>query len=210
MKYSHIDIVMNKTRQYIANHFSAILLVSLTAILFARCGGSDDERERIVSSIDEAVEVDFDELVFEDPYRKYFPVVQGEKLNIVVKVENVTDKPIRILNVLTSCGCLVVKYPKVIGANGFGNIQMEYNSNKNIGHVEFYTTVIANTEARYHEIYFETNVVPDELVVRDYETLYYLEKQEEKGGIQELVDGESNQRGYIIDETEKRRFRERE
>ncbi|MCC5918112.1 MAG: DUF1573 domain-containing protein [Cryomorphaceae bacterium] len=186
--------------------FGCIAIIGV--FLFSGCG-EDEERSSIMADIDHVVEVEVEELNFEDPYRKYYPIVQGEKLNITVKMKNVTDKPIRIFNVLTSCGCIVAKYPKVIAANSFGNIQMEYNSNKNLGHVEFHTMVIANTRKRHHEIYFETNVVPDELVIRDYEYLYYQEKNDEKSGIQDLVDGGSNERGYIIDDTEERRFKDK-
>lgn len=148
-------------------------------------------------------------MFLEDPYRKYYPVQQGQKLNVVVKVENTGEKPLKIFNVLPSCGCTLVKYPKAIAPGRFGLIQMEYNSNKNLGHVGIYTTLIANTPERTHTIYFETNVVPNSLYIKDYEELYFEEKRDEKGFIQEAVEGKANERGYIIfvDSTEVRKYK---
>ena len=79
---------------------------------------------------------------------------------------------------------------------------MEYNSIKNIGHVGFHTTIIANTEEKSHTFFFETNVVPDALYTRDYEELYEAQSKENKGSIKEMVDGSNNKRGYIVDSVE--------
>ncbi len=146
-------------------------------------------------------------LEVEDPYRKYFPVLQGQPLSIVFKVENTGDSPLRIFNVLPSCGCTTAKFPRAIAPGGFGVIELEFNSNKNIGHVGIYTTLVANTKDKYHTFFFETNVVPDALYIKDYEQIYYEQMQDEKGFMQSAVDGEANQKGYIVDSTEERRWR---
>lgn len=143
----------------------------------------------------------------EDPYRKYFPIVQGQKLQILIEVENTGKEPLRISDVLTSCGCTTSKFPNTIVPGGFGIIEMEYNSIKNIGYVGFHTTILANTKEKSHTFFFETNVVTDALYTRDYEDLYEIQKKEEKGSIKEMVDGAANQKGYIIDSGEKRKFR---
>ena len=145
----------------------------------------------------------------EDAYRKYYPIQQGQMLNVVVKVENTGEKPLKIFNVLPSCGCTLVKFPKAIAPGRFGLIQMEYNSIKNIGHVGIFTTLITNTPERTHTIYFETHVVPNSLYTKDYEELYFEQMRDEKGFMHEAVDGKANERGYIIfnDSTEIRKYK---
>lgn len=143
----------------------------------------------------------------EDPYRKYFPIMQGQKLNIVVRIDNKGDRPLKIFNVLPSCGCTIAKYPKAIAPGGFGILNLEYNSIKNIGYVNIFTTIVANTKQRSHDFYFETNVVPNALYTPDYEELYYLQQLEEKSLAQEYVDGGTNQKGYIVDSTFVRKFK---
>ena len=147
-------------------------------------------------------------LEIEDPERLYYPIVQGEKQNIVVKITNTGKSPLIIEHVLPSCGCVLASYPKsAIRVGEYGFIQLEYNSNKNIGYVELYTTIIANTEPASHTFLFKTNVVPNALYTPDYEEIYNAEKEDEKGAIQEMVDGKANQKGYIVDTTETRKYK---
>lgn len=152
-------------------------------------------------------ELEITTLEIEDPVRTYYPILQGEKQNIVVKIQNTGEHPLKIENVLPSCGCTIATFPKsAIRPGEFGLLQLEYNSNKNIGDVRIYTTIVANTKERYHTFMFKINVVPNALYTPDYEELYSLEKKSEKGVIQEMVEGKTNQKGYIIDSTEVRRF----
>ena len=147
-------------------------------------------------------------LEIEDPERLYYPIVQGEKQTISIKITNTGKAPLVIEHVLPSCGCILATYPKAairVGEAGF--IELEYNSNKNIGYVELYTTIIANTEPTSHTFLFKTNVVPNALYTPDYEELYNAEKRDEKGTIQQMVDGKANQKGYIVDTTETRKYK---
>lgn len=146
----------------------------------------------------------------EDPYRKYFPVLQGQPLSMFFRITNTGDYPLYIYDVLPSCGCTTVKHPRAIAPGLEGHIELEFNSNKNIGHVGVYTTLVLNTEEKYHTFFFETNVVPDADYIKDYEQIYYEAMKDEKGFMQEFVDGAANQKGYIIDSTEERRFRTEE
>jgi hypothetical protein len=175
------------------NYVFTLLSLLMLLTIFSSCGSKEGSSLATIK--------------IEDPYRKYYPVVQGQKLKILINIENTSDVPLRISNVLPSCGCTTAKFPKVIGARGFGIIEMEYNSIKNIGYVGFHTTIVANTKEKSHTFFFETNVVSDALYTKDYEELYEIQKQEEKGSIQEMVDGAANVKGYIIDETEKRKFK---
>jgi hypothetical protein len=144
-------------------------------------------------------------IAIEDPVRHYYPILQGQKQNIIVKIKNTGKNPLKIYNVLPSCGCLLATFSDhAIAPGNYGLVEMEYNSNKNIGKVALYTTIIANTPKKSHTIYFDLNVVPGALYTKDYEELY---QETEGGGMQEAVEGENNERGYEIDSTEVRNYK---
>lgn len=153
---------------------------------------------------------DNDELTtfeIEDPYRKYFPVLQGQPLSMFFRVKNTGEYPLYIYDVLPSCGCTSVKHPRAIAPGTEGNIELIFNSNKNIGYVGVYTTLVLNTKEKFHTFFFETNVVPDALYTKDYEQIFQEAMKDDKGLMQEFVDGAANQKGYIVDSTETRKFR---
>jgi hypothetical protein len=142
----------------------------------------------------------------EDPVRHYYPILQGLEQNIVIKVTNTGEHPLKLFKVLPSCGCTIAEFTThAIAPGNEGFIELKYNSNKNIGKVGVYTTIIANTEKHSHTTYFDIHVVPDALYTKDYEELYHIE-QEKKGGLQEMVEGQTNERGYIVDSTEVRKY----
>jgi hypothetical protein len=138
----------------------------------------------------------------EDPVRHYYPVAQGVKQNISVKITNTGKQPLKLYKVLPSCGCTIAKFPNhAIAPGEEAFIDLEYNSTKNIGYVGVYTTITANTKKHYHTAFFDINVVPDALYTKDYEELYQAEKDKE-GGVKDMVDGEAGQKGYEADSTE--------
>lgn len=144
----------------------------------------------------------------EDPERKYFPILQGQRQNINVKVYNTGKNPLRISAVYPSCGCTVAKFPtSLIPVNSYGTIEMEYNSNKNLGYVGIYTTIKTNTKEGSQTFFFEINVVPDPHYTKDYEELYNADKETNKSLVKELVDGATNQQGYIVDPKQMRKFK---
>lgn len=174
----------------------AAFFLLLPVLLLSGCNRGDVENEFLPKT---TIEI-------EDPVRHYYPILQGQKQNIVVKVTNTGEEALKIHKVLPSCGCTLASYPKnAIAPGGVAFIEMEYNSTKNIGIVGIYTTIIANTKKHHHTIYFDINVVPDALYTKDYEELYHIE-QEKRGGLQELVEGKTNQRGYVVDSTEVRKY----
>lgn len=183
----------NFSRKYLG-----IVYTCFFALMLAGCGGDGENALLEPTTIE-----------IEDPLRHYYPIIQGQKQNIVVKITNTGDEPLKIFNVLPSCGCTLAKFPKnAIAPDNYGLIEMEYNSTKNIGYVGIYTTIIANTKIKSHTIFFDLYVVPDALYTKDYEELYQIEMEKEKGlGIQKMVDGETNQRGYIVDSTGVRKFK---
>lgn len=173
----------------------AYVWVFILPILFFSCQHELEDNDKVST------------FELEDPYRKYFPVIQGQPLTMFFKIINTGDYPLYIYDVLPSCGCTTVKHPRAIAPGLEGFIELEFNSNKNLGHVGVYTTLVTNTKQKYHTFFFETNVVPDALYIKDYELIYYETMRDEKGFVQEFVDGNANQKGYIVDSTEARKFK---
>jgi len=135
-----------------------------------------------------------------DPVRHYYPIVQGQELNILIKLENKSDAPFKITDILTSCGCVIVKKGafEVVPAQSTGYVELIYNSNKNIGLVNHFIYIYGNlNKANKLEANFDVHVVPDALYTPDYEELYRREV-EENGGVKNLVEGEENTKGYYI------------
>jgi hypothetical protein len=144
----------------------------------------------------------------EDPKRRYYPIVQGQRQKINVKVYNTGKNPLKISDVYPSCGCTVAKFPEgLIPAGEYGTIEMEYNSNKNIGYVGIYTVIKTNTKEGSQDFFFEINVVPDPHYTKDYEELYNADKENNQSLVKEMVDGKTNQQGYITDTTKMRKFK---
>lgn len=172
-------------------------MFALLAVLFITgCEKSDKENQFLAKTT----------MQIDDPVRHYYPVLQGLKQNIIVKVTNTGNEPLKIHKVLPSCGCTIAKFStSAIAPGNDGFIQMEYDSTKNIGYVGIYTTIIANTDKHHHTMFFDINVVPESLHTKDYEELYRIE-QEKKAGVDEAVEGGTNQRGYVVDSTEVRKF----
>lgn len=138
------------------------------------------------------------DVVVIDPVRHYYPVVQGQKLNIVVKLENKSDYPFKITDILTSCGCVVLKEGtlKVVPSNSTGIIELTYDSNKNIGLVNHFIYIYGNLNKKDKLICnFDLHVVPDALYTPDYEELY-RRGVEERVGIDNMVEGNENEKGY--------------
>ena len=141
------------------------------------------------------------EVEITDPYRHYYPVIQGELLGITYDVENVSDHPLFIQEIQTTCGCIIPqdKLPIVILPKQTGKIHLEYNSTKNTGYVEHYAWLYGNfTDSLHRELKFDTNVVPPSDYTRDYEELYHqvMTKSPE---MKDLVDGKSTDKGYYTD-----------
>ena len=112
-----------------------------------------------------------------DSIRHYYPIRQGEMLKMVFPVINKGKDPLIINDILTSCGCVVVKkHEKTMIMPGKTQyINITYNSELNTGYVEhqirIYGNIIPNGML---ECRFDVNVVPlsgygDS---RDYEEIY--------------------------------------
>lgn len=133
-----------------------------------------------------------------DPERHYYPILRGSKLTAAYKLYNRGEESLIIYDVQASCGCIDVDFPVFsIAKDDFGFITVDYDSSKNIGFVEFFITIVANTEKKvFTTIKFDLNVVTSPHYTKDYEEIY-LEKRKENLG--EKVDGDLTQQGYYVD-----------
>ena len=144
--------------------------------------------------------VDMTTIEIEDQDRHYYPILQGEELELNYGFTNLGEEPLIIKEVQTSCGCMFVNdnLPIVILPHKKGYIHIKYNSTKNIGLVKHYIYCYGNIapEGRA-ELRFDVHVVPDADYTRDYEELY-REQRELSGAVSDAVDG-GLQRGYYVD-----------
>lgn len=136
-----------------------------------------------------------------DPVRHYFPILQGQSLEMMFPVTNTGENPLVISDIQTSCGCIVVdrKSRIIIPPGRSQHIRMTYNSNKNVGAVTHTVRIYGNIlPAGVLKLKFDVNVVPDAAYTRDYEELY-REYNLKNGIVKELVDGRESQLGYYVD-----------
>lgn len=138
-----------------------------------------------------------------DPERHYYPIVQGQELEIVYEVKNIGESPLLISEILPSCGCIIVNdIRNHIPAQESLFLRMTYNSNKNIGLVNHQIYIYGNIEGVKKDsslkLEFDVHVVPDGLYTRDYEELY-KEQIEREGGFKQMTDGDESNKGYYIE-----------
>lgn len=141
---------------------------------------------------------DMTTVAIQDPVRHYSPVVQGEEQQIAIKVFNTGSNLLNILDVYPSCGCTIAKFSQSAIAPGkYGLVELTYNSNKNMGYVGVYTTIVTNSLKKSSTVFFDLNVVPDADYIRDYEQLH-MQEYKTPAPIKKLVDGRPVTKGYTI------------
>lgn len=141
-----------------------------------------------------------------DPERHYYPILRGSELTAAYKLYNRGDEPLIIYDVQASCGCIEIDFPETsIGKDDFGFIILDYDSAKNIGYVEFFVTILANTEGDvFTTIKFDLNVVTSPHYTQDYEEIYLQRRKEKLAG---EVDGDLTEQGYYTDDQDRRTVR---
>ena len=67
-----------------------------------------------------------------DPVRHYYPVIQGDMMEIRYAIENTSSNPLFIEEIQTSCGCIVPRgeLPIVVLPHKVGNVNITYNTIK--------------------------------------------------------------------------------
>lgn len=172
-----------------------LLLIALPLFLFAAC-----EKKLKPATV-----------IVADPVRHYYPVVQGEIMRVSYAIENVSENPLFIREVQTSCGCLTQndELPIVILPHKQGYINIDFNTIKNTGYAQHFIYLYGNfKDSSLLELQFDTNIVPPGNTSPDYEELW----QEQNGTtIKEAVDGSSGEKGYYTDQgTDPRQQRQQE
>lgn len=143
---------------------------------------------------------------FVDSNRHYYPIPQGKKLTVYYSFKNTGKNPLAISEVQSSCGCAVASFSdRLIGPDAEGAISLEFNSNKNIGYVKIYVTVVANTTpSAFHTLTFDVNVVPNALYTPDYEEVHQSEIEKQGLDLEAMVEGDPTMQGYYIDSVNRR------
>lgn len=136
--------------------------------------------------------------------RHYYPVIQGEMLPITYEIDNTSDVPLVIQEIQTSCGCIIPfdDLPIMVLPGQKNTVRLGYDSNKNTGYVAHQIYLYGNfTDSTKRVLTFDTNVVPPADYTRDYEVLYHDGAQKPKVKIEDLVDGNSVNKGYWMEDT---------
>ena len=144
------------------------------------------------------------EVIIIDPVRHYYPVVQGELMGVNYEIENISDNPLFIQEVQTTCGCLVARddLPIVVLPHKKGFLHLEFNTIKNNGYAEHFVYCYGNfKEGNMIELQFDTNVVPQADYSRDYEQLW-KEQKKDVGVKRRRDDGTYDVKGYYIGDSE--------
>lgn len=133
-----------------------------------------------------------------DPIRHYYPVIQGEMMDLSYEIENTSDNPLFIQELQTTCGCIVSRdeLPIVVLPHKIGYVHLTFNTIKNTGYVDHFIYCYGNfQDSTCIELEFDTNVVPRADYVHDYEQLW---QEQTKGArsIRDFVDGMPGQKGY--------------
>ena len=143
------------------------------------------------------------DVTIQDPDRHYYPVIQGEILPITYEIRNDSEVPLVIQEIQTSCGCLIPfdDLPIMVLPNKVNTVRLGYNSIKNTGHVEHQIYLYGNfTDSTYRMLTFDTNVVPPADYTRDYEVLFHEQAEKKTLKVEDLVDGNSIEKGYYTDD----------
>lgn len=146
----------------------------------------------------------------EDSIRTYYPVIQGEELEMQFKITNIGRAPLVITDIQPSCGCISIdqELNNIIPPGDAVNIRFRFHSEKNIGYVHhvvrLFGNILPDGEA---DCIFNVNVVPLGDYTRDYEELH--KEINERRMVEGLVDGNPSEKGYFVDPAEDSRSHER-
>ena len=141
-------------------------------------------------------------MTIKDSIRHYYPIKQGQQLDIMFTITNTGDAPLIISEMQPSCGCIILDKSShiIIPEDGIRQFKATYNSIKNVGEVvhriRIFGNMLPNGKA---ELKFDVNVVPDADYTRDYEELYQ-DFNTKNGIVREMVDGKESELGYYVGE----------
>ena len=137
-------------------------------------------------------------MTIKDSIRHYYPIKQGQQLELMFTITNTGDAPLIISEIQPSCGCIILDKSShiIIPEDGIRQFKATYNSIKNVGEVVHRIRMLPHGKA---ELKFDVNVVPDADYTRDYEELYQ-DFNTKNGIVREMVDGKESELGYYVGE----------
>lgn len=132
-----------------------------------------------------------------DSVRHYYPVVSGEQMTLSYLVRNEGDDPFLIDDIQPSCGCISAPIEaKAIPPHDSITLVFTFDTSKNLGYVRHAIRLFGNVLPRgMATLVFDVNIVPPSFDLPDYEETHV---QRTGGGINELVDGKTSEKGYYI------------
>ena len=162
------------------------LLLALCALLLAAC-------HRKVGPT---------EIWVENPSRHYFPIVMGDKVDLLYKVKNMGEEPLVATDIQPSCGCIAVVSDRttnaglILPAGDSTILHFQFDGSKNIGYVNHTIRIFANVKPKgVLELNFDLNVVPPADYTPDYEQVFERKVKAEN----KFVDGDYQHKGYYVD-----------
>lgn len=146
--------------------------------------------------------VQFTTVEIKDPIRHYYPILQGQELSVMVRLQNKGKVPLVVKDIQTSCGCIVLEsdHEMVVPPERSMMVTLRYDSRKNVGKVEHSIRFWGNiSPAGMAEMRFDVNVVPDASYHHDYEEMYDKEESDRRLRKYFEESGIDSSLGYYVD-----------
>lgn len=134
--------------------------------------------------------VQYTTVEIKDPVRHYYPILQGQELTVMIRIQNKGKVPLVVKDIQPSCGCIVLEsdHEMVVPPDRFMFVTLRYDSRKNVGKVEHSVRFWGNISPEgWTEMRFDVNVVPDASYHHDYEELF--DKSESAHKLKDFVEG---------------------
>lgn len=136
-----------------------------------------------------------------DSVRHYYPIRQGQKLEIVYPIINRGKEPLIIEDIQPSCGCIVEQQRDrtLVMPGRTKYLHLSYDSRLNTGYVELHVRIFGNIlPLGMLDLKFDLHVVPQSGsgYSKDYEEIF--QEQYPKSFYQEAVDGDELQNPYYV------------
>lgn len=98
----------------------------------------------------------------EDPIRHYYPILEGDELQIVYDIWNTGRNPLVISEIQTSCGCIAYDDAKrIVPPGDKERLTFRYDSSKNRGLVSHQIRLYGNFDSQSMMLLeFDVYVVP--------------------------------------------------
>ena len=145
--------------------------------------------------------VQYTTVEIKDPVRHYYPILQGQELSVMIRLQNKGKVPLVIKDIQPSCGCIILEsdHEMVVPPERSMMVTLRYDSRKNVGKVEHSVRFWGNISPEgWTEMRFDVNVVPDASYHHDYEELF--DKSESANKLKDFVEGMGEHgMGYYTD-----------